>query len=1209
MTDLKSENPRTTSLRELLVATDRDPLELVGQLRAAREAESDPADAALARDLAKGELRFLEDRARQASAPPDLRAAVADARAGWLEFEARSLAERDADHGQTLFDLAELRAALRFRGMEAEAARVGEQMERRLVDFSVGAATLQEARERYVALSAEEEDLALPHKILLLRETASLLERLAGRSDRGVLRKLAKRLHRAACDRELSLRVEKVLTRRGATILETVSLTLLVLLFALLVLESFVPPSWAQAFVWFDAGICLFFIVEFAFKFSLSPARSSWFLRNALTDLLPALPAALLFLNIPNIPAQNEVVFVRALRFLRIAYFARYIQALRPLLRLFRLVLFMVRGMDSLVLRFSSLLNHDFVFFEDGKAVRAEVPVEDPRSDVFRAQRREQVLLSDMRMRRSSGVLVERARDLCTRLETAAPVGVHPRQVLSSAREVSVDSVIERLHAARPEEVSFWIVEADVRALDRIVRVINAPVIRSLPFIRKLRTEERAESPEERIVDLGRRVANWLESWRDRILFFGDLHGILTGPQILDRVATAMVNASKRPAVRLLLFGGLFLLVRMLIGSTSGLGKFLESFVATPLLVLGSVCLAVLWLGRWLKRIAGEAAETLKRTSEAHFIGLLELQKRREEETDTGFLAQRVFRWEMKPEEAHWALCHEVQHIRTGSPWTGEVPREGIRNDITRVALLYLHFLDGAILHETDVKTSEQLLANLSLENIRSDHLAYTRRDRKRLRRLSLGEGSIFSGPYVWFRCITESVALETAKRVIDYNRNCLTKAAYETASPGQRARMDAWMAKRGAGEGARDLETGSWAGTRFLTTEFNALDFTAPDAVREEHIQRVFGDEILELLRTDRSRMIREIFGTRPLHKLPRSRRVLNFYALYIRRLSRGRILLLPIFWLLGVLRAVRTGSVQTWSIVREILAPEKAARERESGRAPFSVALRKIHRMKAPGLLEAMHMRVAFDPAYCGAPVVWSESWSHEEDSELERDLDFLAMKEHDREELRLEAERVRRRVDACHFRMRELPELGEPVDELDRRFGERAVTIAYATDRRNLKTLLEAVDWFEKTLPSFEAPETRVRASRVAGCVLWLMRGCRPHPVTSWLAKHMASRRVSRRARRNFIAAYQTDRKGVRRTVDVWLDLPGGTSPTARGLEIARQTYRGHGEVSRELAALRAVQSLSVLDVRNYRKLVFWLGNYAADGEKASIAEALP
>ncbi|MGK0302893.1 MAG: hypothetical protein ACI89X_003779, partial [Planctomycetota bacterium] len=38
-----------------------------------------------------------------------------------------------------------------------------------------------------------------------------------------------------------------------------------------------------------------------------------------------------------------------------------------------------------------------------------------------------------------------------------------------------------------------------------------------------------------------------------------DLHGIVTGPQILDRVASAIVKATQRPAVRLLLFGGVFL--------------------------------------------------------------------------------------------------------------------------------------------------------------------------------------------------------------------------------------------------------------------------------------------------------------------------------------------------------------------------------------------------------------------------------------------------------------------------------------------------------------------------------------------------------------------------------------------------------------------------------------------------------------------------
>jgi len=39
------------------------------------------------------------------------------------------------------------------------------------------------------------------------------------------------------------------------------------------------------------------------------------------------------------------------------------------------------------------------------------------------------------------------------------------------------------------------------------------------------------------------------------------------------------------------------------------------------------------------------------------------------------------------------------------------------------------------------------------------------------------------------------------------------------------------------------------------------------------------------------------------------------------------------------------------------------------------------------------------------------------------------------------------------------------------------------------------------------------------------------------------------------------------------------------------------------------LRAIQSLAVLDIRNYRTLVFRLGQYAADGECADLCGELP
>jgi len=76
-----------------------------------------------------------------------------------------------------------------------------------------------------------------------------------------------------------------------------------------------------------------------------------------------------------------------------------------------------------------------------------------------------------------------------------------------------------------------------------------------------------------------------------------------------------------------------------------------------------------------------------------------------------------------------------------------------------------------------------------------------------------------------------------------------------------------------------------------------------------------------------------------------------------------------------------------------------------------------------------------------------------------------------------------------------------------------------------------------------------------------------------------------------------------------IDTWLGLAPGASPGAVGAERLRAMWRDGAAVRRELGALRAVQSLSVLDVRNYRDLVFELGDYARDGESRDAAVQLP
>jgi hypothetical protein len=56
------------------------------------------------------------------------------------------------------------------------------------------------------------------------------------------------------------------------------------------------------------------------------------------------------------------------------------------------------------------------------------------------------------------------------------------------------------------------------------------------------------------------------------------------------------------------------------------------------------------------------------------------------------------------------------------------------------------------------------------------------------------------------------------------------------------------------------------------------------------------------------------------------------------------------------------------------------------------------------------------------------------------------------------------------------------------------------------------------------------------------------------------------------------------------------------------ILRAAWQHGPAVQRDLFALRAIQSLAVLDIRNYRDLVFQLGEYAADGD-GHVVGSLP
>ncbi|MCK5941395.1 MAG: hypothetical protein KAI24_05445, partial [Planctomycetes bacterium] len=111
----------------------------------------------------------------------------------------------------------------------------------------------------------------------------------------------------------------------------------------------------------------------------------------------------------------------------------------------------------------------------------------------------------------------------------------------------------------------------------------------------------------------------------------------------------------------------------------------------------------------------------------------------------------------------------------------------------------------------------------------------------------------------------------------------------------------------------------------------------------------------------------------------------------------------------------------------------------------------------------------------------------------------------------------------------------------------------------------------------------------------------------PVDVWLERHGDG--LPDHARHALLVGYARDLGGTRRVLDAWRDLPAEVVPGARAIEVLRDVYRHGPAVRRDLLALRTVQSLAVLDVRNYRDLVFRIGEFEADGEDPELGRALP
>lgn len=1182
-------------LRDALADATAEPAAQAAALAAARRAVV--GSGPLAGEVLARELRWLE-REIDADDARELASELAAVRRDWLAWRVRGLTAAPPGDAAAYFDLAEVAGLLRCAGDTAAAEACVQAMRERAPAVAASTRAAEEAKERLAVLAAAGESVPLAREVALLAAEAEAMAILAAAGLPQPAAKLARRLRRAADDRELARRREGLFGRRGVAAIEATNLVLLLVVLTTLVVEAVVTLTPAQSWLLHavDAAACCFFVADFVVQFALHPARGGWFLRNALTDLLPAIPAVLWLLPVAPLPGvAQDAVLLRWIRIVRVTWVARYLQAMRPLVRTVRLVVFLVRGMDGLVERFAGLLDRDFVFVPGKRDLDRPLAEEQRRDLAYTAQRREQDLVALLPPAERLAALRERLASLGQDLAAAAPQRADG-ELGNSSRDIAIDRAIELLWTLRPQDLSRWLRPGDLAALDRVVRVLSSVPVRWLPIVRRFAVVGNGFGPEERVVQLARRIAAWLDGWHSRLLFHADLHGIVTGPQILDRIATALVKATQRPTLRLFLIGGILALF--------GKERFSE-----PLLILGAICLGLFSLGLWLKRIAGEAAEAYRLTSEAHFLSQVELVKRRYEAEDLPFLARRVFGTEVGAEPA---LRAQLGGARAGVPALHHGAEPALCIEANRVALLYLHFLDGAPLHVSDVKSTEQLLANQSIANLRVEFLGHGRKEQQKLRQLRLDEGSIFRGPYLWFRFITESIAVETAKRISGYNHCCIPLAMLPRAGAEELARMQRWLAWRQDPRGGRAIgaELGLLEAQRCQTTEFTALDFVGADPERDCHIATMFGGEVLDVLRRDRRTMIREIFGTRPVHRLPKHERSFNPLRLYRAKLSGGRVLFAPLLLGWRFLRSLGWVIGRTRQIVREVFHPELAMELRELGEAPFAVALRKIHRMRAPGLLAAMRLRLALDPVYAGAPAGWSAGAGFVSPSPLEHDLQFLQLREREAAELRDLAAAVRRDVANLHAQVGAL-ELERVLDAAvaatpsERAAAELAITAAWIANRGRVRDLCAAERWRQEQLPRLMADG--LPASLPSPWWPKLPNPFRVDRLDLLLQRHGAQ--LPRTARRLLVRARAGDWHGARHVLAAWAEVPPGVTPGQAAEQVFREVAGRGIAVRRDLLTLRAVQSLGVLDVRNHRDLVFQLGEYAADGENPELGRALP
>ncbi|MFB3065451.1 MAG: hypothetical protein ACE10D_02955, partial [Planctomycetota bacterium] len=561
--------------------------------------------------------------------------------------------------------------------------------------------------------------------------------------------------------------------------------------------------------------------------------------------------------------------------------------------------------------------------------------------------------------------------------------------------------------------------------------------------------------------------------------------------------------------------------------------------------------------------------------------------KGRHLERDAASFDRRIFAPESRLDKAGATATPEERQRRFVDgvrAWLIKAQAGGDARDafdaMERTVLLYRDGLDGALFTDNDTRTTVQLLGDPALRNFREMSARVSRRERQLLQKLDLGrQRAALGGPYFWFSLVCQAIEQGVARLINGYNRHALPLVELPRASAEEKGRYEAWLRER------RVVKQPPHK-VRYVTTAFTALHFLDDDPLRDREVVERFGPELLQRLREDRRRLFRRVFGTYPLHTRPRDRRILNLYRTYESWLGGGRALFIPLRFAWATLR--QSGRFLYWvgRCIREIRNPQPEAEIDAAAEADYRTAVRKIQRMRGPVNEACLTLRARFDPEYLGLCLPRAERCGLE-GAGVDVDLRFLEA----RPELAqyIDEERARARDDLRRLgRLVEgglLERAAERIGVDVEHFGAehlRAVAAAYVGDLQHLRRNLSALEILDEVytraatkdpLPAFRLPRPRLYAKFRR---YWRMHG-----------------KGDRRAAQAAWRATLHNVRGAGDALRTWALL--GLDAKRLGELTLAELSRHPERITDQLVTLRAVQTLALIDVLNYREHIFNLGRY--------------